>query len=57
MAATVGGPLAERVRAAALDLFGYATAIAAGAGILIADTKFEFGVRTGTASCSSSMRR
>ncbi len=45
MAATVGGPLAERVRAAALDLFGYATAIAAGAGILIADTKFEFGVR------------
>jgi phosphoribosylaminoimidazole-succinocarboxamide synthase len=48
MAAAVGGPLAERVRATALHLFRYASAIAAGAGILVADTKFEFGVRRGT---------
>jgi phosphoribosylaminoimidazole-succinocarboxamide synthase len=48
MAATVGGPLAERVRAAALHLFRYASAIAAGAGILVADTKFEFGLRRET---------
>jgi phosphoribosylaminoimidazole-succinocarboxamide synthase len=48
MAATVGGPLAERVRSTALELFRDASAIAAGAGILIADTKFEFGLRPGT---------
>jgi phosphoribosylaminoimidazole-succinocarboxamide synthase len=45
MAAAVGASLAARVREVALELFRYASAIAAGAGILIADTKFEFGVR------------
>ena len=44
MVEAIGGDLAERVRAAALDLYRYASAVAAGAGILIADTKFEFGV-------------
>jgi phosphoribosylaminoimidazole-succinocarboxamide synthase len=48
MAAAIGGPLAEEVRSVALSLFRYASAIAAGAGILIADTKFEFGVRPRT---------
>lgn len=48
MAATVGGPLAERVRDAALALYRFASEIAARAGILIADTKFEFGLRPGT---------
>ena len=48
MAASIGGPLAERVRSAALELYGAAAAIAARAGILIADTKFEFGLRPGT---------
>ena len=48
MAARLGGPLAERVRKTALDLYTYASAIAARAGILIADTKFEFGIRPGT---------
>jgi phosphoribosylaminoimidazole-succinocarboxamide synthase len=45
MAATIGGPLAERVRKIALDLYLYAAAVAAQAGLLIADTKFEFGHR------------
>ena len=48
MVAAVGGDLAERVRHAALDLYKYAVAIAAQQGILIADTKFEFGVLPGT---------
>ena len=48
MAATVGGPLAEQVRAAALQLYRAASMVAAVAGILVADTKFEFGLRRGT---------
>ncbi len=48
MAGAIGGELAERVRAAAIDVYRYASAIAAQAGILIADTKFEFGRRPGT---------
>jgi phosphoribosylaminoimidazole-succinocarboxamide synthase len=48
MAASVGGDLAERVRDTALQLYGYAAAVAARAGILLADTKFEFGLRPGT---------
>ena len=42
------GALAERVRARALELYAYAAAIAAGQGILIADTKFEFGLHPET---------
>jgi phosphoribosylaminoimidazole-succinocarboxamide synthase len=37
------GALAERVRDVALRLYGYAAAVAERAGILLADTKFEFG--------------
>jgi phosphoribosylaminoimidazole-succinocarboxamide synthase len=48
MATVIGGPLAERVRAVALELYRYASAIAAKSGLLIADTKFEFGLRPGT---------
>jgi phosphoribosylaminoimidazole-succinocarboxamide synthase len=48
MAAAIGEPLAARVRAASLELYDHATAIAARSGILIADTKFEFGLRPGT---------
>jgi phosphoribosylaminoimidazole-succinocarboxamide synthase len=36
------------VRHAALDLYAAAIGVAARAGILIADTKFEFGLRPGT---------
>jgi phosphoribosylaminoimidazole-succinocarboxamide synthase len=43
-AADDAGGLAERVRVRALELYGHAAAIAAGRGILIADTKFEFGL-------------
>ncbi len=43
MVRTVGGELAERVRDATLRLYRYAAAYAAGRGILLADTKFEFG--------------
>lgn len=48
MVAAIGADRAEAVRAAALDLYRRASAIAAGRGILIADTKFEFGVRPAT---------
>jgi phosphoribosylaminoimidazole-succinocarboxamide synthase len=41
--ATIGADLAEKVRAATLAVYRFAAAHAAGRGILIADTKFEFG--------------
>ncbi|ANB17599.1 phosphoribosylaminoimidazolesuccinocarboxamide synthase [Dokdonella koreensis] len=41
--ATIGADLAEQVRAATLNLYRYAAAYAAERGIVIADTKFEFG--------------
>ncbi len=44
VARTIGGPLAERVRDVSLALYGRAAAHAATRGILIADTKFEFGL-------------
>ena len=37
--------LAGRVRAAALAVYGYGAAVSARAGIVLADTKFEFGLR------------
>jgi phosphoribosylaminoimidazole-succinocarboxamide synthase len=48
MAEAIGSDLARRVRHAALELYAGAIVVAARAGILIADTKFEFGVRPGT---------
>jgi phosphoribosylaminoimidazole-succinocarboxamide synthase len=41
---TVGGAVAERLRAASLELYRRAAALAEGRGIIIADTKFEFGL-------------
>ncbi len=38
------GPLAEAIRQRAMALYGYGAAIAARRGILLADTKFEFGL-------------
>jgi phosphoribosylaminoimidazole-succinocarboxamide synthase len=43
MVATVGADLAEKVRAATLTIYDFAARFAAERGILIADTKFEFG--------------
>ncbi len=43
----IAGPIAETIRDRAITLYGYATAIAARAGILLADTKFEFGIAVG----------
>ncbi|HEX7339369.1 MAG TPA: phosphoribosylaminoimidazolesuccinocarboxamide synthase [Rhodanobacteraceae bacterium] len=43
MVASVGGELAEQVRAATLAIYRFAAAYAAERGILIADTKLEFG--------------
>jgi phosphoribosylaminoimidazole-succinocarboxamide synthase len=40
----IGGPLAERLREASLNLYGRAAEHAAARGILMADTKFEFGL-------------
>jgi phosphoribosylaminoimidazole-succinocarboxamide synthase len=42
--AAVGNGLAEQIRAAALALYGFAAEHALKRGIIIADTKFEFGV-------------
>ncbi len=42
--ADMAGPVAETIRDRALALYGYASAIAARAGIVLADTKFEFGL-------------
>ena len=44
VAALIGGDLAERVRSATLALYRHAAEHAARRGILIADTKFEFGL-------------
>jgi phosphoribosylaminoimidazole-succinocarboxamide synthase len=44
MAGLVGGDLAARVRAHALELYRHAAARTASVGILLADTKFEFGI-------------
>ena len=48
MSEALGADLAKRVRRAALDLYAAAIGVAARAGILIADTKFEFGLRPDT---------
>jgi len=39
----VGRPLAEKVRAASLEIYSRAAAYAAPRGVILADTKFEFG--------------
>jgi phosphoribosylaminoimidazole-succinocarboxamide synthase len=44
---SMAGPLAEQIRDLALSLYGYGSAVAARAGILLADTKFEFGLVDG----------
>jgi phosphoribosylaminoimidazole-succinocarboxamide synthase len=44
MVASIGAPLAERIRAVSLELYRRAAEYAATRGILIADTKFEFGL-------------
>jgi len=41
--ATIGADLAEQVRAATLAIYAFAAAYAAERGLIIADTKFEFG--------------
>jgi len=43
MVDTVGGEMAERLRDLTLEIYGAACRHAEGAGILLADTKFEFG--------------
>ena len=42
--AAIGGDLAERVRAATLQVYRFASSYAATRGIIIADTKLEFGL-------------
>jgi phosphoribosylaminoimidazole-succinocarboxamide synthase len=48
MVELVGVELAERVRDVALRLYGYAAAVVARAGIILADTKFEMGLDPAT---------
>ncbi|HYL45708.1 MAG TPA: phosphoribosylaminoimidazolesuccinocarboxamide synthase [Candidatus Limnocylindrales bacterium] len=45
--ARVGQPLAERLRVTSLEIYGRAADYAAARGIIIADTKFEFGLLNG----------
>jgi phosphoribosylaminoimidazole-succinocarboxamide synthase len=47
MAARTGGPLAEELRALSLQVYRRAAAYARGCGLIIADTKFEFGRQDG----------
>lgn len=42
--ATIGGPLAEQLRALSIEIYRRAVAYAEPRGILLADTKFEFGL-------------
>jgi phosphoribosylaminoimidazole-succinocarboxamide synthase len=44
MVGRIGGPLAERIRDVSLALYRHGAAQAATAGIILADTKFEFGL-------------
>ena len=44
MAGRIGGDLADRIRTISLDLYRRAAEYARGRGIIIADTKFEFGL-------------
>jgi phosphoribosylaminoimidazole-succinocarboxamide synthase len=46
--ATVGAETAERLKALTLEIYARAVEIAAGRGIILADTKFEFGHDPGT---------
>jgi phosphoribosylaminoimidazole-succinocarboxamide synthase len=46
VAALVGGPVAERLRELTLAVYSRARDIASTRGIVLADTKFEFGLRT-----------
>jgi phosphoribosylaminoimidazole-succinocarboxamide synthase len=48
MAGLVGSDLAERIRSIALRLYEHAAGVAMASGILLADTKFEFGIEPGT---------
>ncbi len=48
MVGRVGGGIAERIRDLALSLYRHAAAVTERSGILLADTKFEFGVDEGT---------
>lgn len=41
---SIAGPIAETVRTRAIALYRYASAVVARGGILLADTKFEFGL-------------
>jgi phosphoribosylaminoimidazole-succinocarboxamide synthase len=44
MAAAIGGPLAEQLRSISIDLYRRAADFAEPRGIILADTKFEFGL-------------
>lgn len=48
LVAIVGGESAERVRATSIALYRYAAEVTERAGILLADTKFEFGILPAT---------
>jgi phosphoribosylaminoimidazole-succinocarboxamide synthase len=50
VAAAVGEPLAERLRRLTLALYDRGAAWAAERGLILADTKFEFGLRVGAAA-------
>ncbi len=51
-----GGRLAERIRALAIRLYGYGAAVCERSGILLADTKFEFGLVGSTVVAADTSR-
>ena len=53
--ATIAGPVAEAIRDHALRLYRYGSAVAARAGLILADTKFEFGFVPGEGGDRSSV--
>ncbi len=52
VAATVGQPMAERLRDTTLEVYRRAEEISRDRGLILADTKFEFGVAPGTAGAA-----
>ncbi len=48
MSGLIGRPMAERVRDLALELYSFAARRAESVGLILADTKFEFGIEPGS---------
>lgn len=50
MSELLGGEMAEKLRGLSLDIYSFGRTLAAESGIILADTKFEFGIPVGAGS-------